>query len=671
MEPTISASSKAIYPRKKILTERNEASGFTPSDTHRKKPPNLDPKSNPKQMGVVDRGQISSQVSPMLSSSDVLASDEEDDAFVPYSSLRPYDPLTNYLSPRPKFLRYKPNRRRDIFLRREGEGGGERQCGLSPTKSASFDSKKGLDGEESSNSASGSSDSCSREGLWRQEDGGSKKNAEEQDDEVEEEEEEVEEKSDWNMKWILKTLFVIVVLVLSTAYISSMNSSSPPQGLQTIRRLRREFLRIEDMIYRAISLSNFEGENDFSDGGEMPEIAPVPVGEEVVICEAEGIEWIEEAEVVKRGAASDCKNVEAGKGIIDELITSNIELQETEISEKIGSSEDYQMLRIFELVGNQVAMAKSMNVSDNVVETDSGSREDGQAEDVVLIDDQSFSRSVEEVKIAKDEKVRVDDISEKVEIIDHGLDEGVEDAKIAENEQEEVDVNIRKAVEIGSIVLQKIDQSIKQMLSWLAPYNVVWVAVILTGFVASLMAKFYFKCKKASSKANSSNVKLSSESGIAECSIFPRTKEVKKIVQIAEVNAPPISYPMEEEKVPKETPPRCSAPIVQLLGELVLGEVNSSLKRSAMRSKMSERIDESSNQSVPQRSKSRSASGVATHDQGSPTEFSSMASTSYESYTAQEKIDKEVGKDGEATKAAIPTPVRRSSRIRKRGVTSP
>ncbi|KAE9448424.1 hypothetical protein C3L33_19678, partial [Rhododendron williamsianum] len=43
---------------------------------------------------------------------------------------RPYDPKTNYLSPRPQFLHYKPNPRIEVYLQKEkGIGGGSREQG--------------------------------------------------------------------------------------------------------------------------------------------------------------------------------------------------------------------------------------------------------------------------------------------------------------------------------------------------------------------------------------------------------------------------------------------------------------------------------------------------------------------------------------------------------------
>ncbi|XP_031255732.1 uncharacterized protein LOC116113713 [Pistacia vera] len=85
MSPTISTASKAVAPRKKILAERNEN-----CDTH-----------------------IPNPLSFSLCDDSLSLSDD--------SSLKSYDPSKNCTSPRPKFLRYKPNRRREIVLRHENK----------------------------------------------------------------------------------------------------------------------------------------------------------------------------------------------------------------------------------------------------------------------------------------------------------------------------------------------------------------------------------------------------------------------------------------------------------------------------------------------------------------------------------------------------------------------
>ncbi|KAJ6711553.1 TRANSMEMBRANE PROTEIN [Salix purpurea] len=108
--------------------------------------------------------------------------------FLDHPSSRPYDPLTNYISPRPTFLRYKPHRLRDIFLRRENEAREESSscCG------GSLESNNDKDVEDelgTSSLADGTQeDDVEKEGV----------------DENEEEFEEVEEDRCWSLKGVLK-----------------------------------------------------------------------------------------------------------------------------------------------------------------------------------------------------------------------------------------------------------------------------------------------------------------------------------------------------------------------------------------------------------------------------------------------------------------------------------
>ena len=128
MSTTISAASKAIGPKKKILAERNEALEPSFLETDSKKISILD---NPNESLSQWNG-------------------DKEDVLVADSSSRAYDPLTNYLSPRPQFLRYKPNRQRCrvIFCGREN-GDGEANDGLI-SRSGSFDSLKASHDEANS-----------------------------------------------------------------------------------------------------------------------------------------------------------------------------------------------------------------------------------------------------------------------------------------------------------------------------------------------------------------------------------------------------------------------------------------------------------------------------------------------------------------------------------------
>nr|GMD33767.1 uncharacterized protein LOC109192494 isoform X2 [Ipomoea batatas] len=114
ISPPMSEASKTAVRGKNILGERNGA----------------DSNSGRSSLG------ISSQ-SCASGSND----DEENSSFVADSSSNQYDPLTNYLSPRPKYLRYKPNRRREILLHLENRGG-EGNDGLGVERSISVETKE-------------------------------------------------------------------------------------------------------------------------------------------------------------------------------------------------------------------------------------------------------------------------------------------------------------------------------------------------------------------------------------------------------------------------------------------------------------------------------------------------------------------------------------------------
>ncbi|PHT47061.1 hypothetical protein CQW23_11269 [Capsicum baccatum] len=117
MSPTISASSKASI-RKKILAERNEISSSCNSlPPH--KASNLGSKTSP--LNSISRRSSESE------------NDQENTSVVD-SYYRPYDPLTNDLGPRPKYLRYKPYRRRGTFLDLQDDNEGSLQQARDPSK---------------------------------------------------------------------------------------------------------------------------------------------------------------------------------------------------------------------------------------------------------------------------------------------------------------------------------------------------------------------------------------------------------------------------------------------------------------------------------------------------------------------------------------------------------
>ncbi|KAM2016279.1 hypothetical protein ACFX16_046711 [Malus domestica] len=156
MSPTTSISAaskpKAVASRKNILRERNKASEPDFSNTHVEK-----------SHRAIDNVRDSlPQALPKTPSS--FQSHDVDEALSDDFSSRPYDPVTNYLSPRPQFLRYKPNRRQELFL------GLENGVGLRISTSGSFDYQKASDEEVGAVTSPGSLASPRTDGSLKQED---------------------------------------------------------------------------------------------------------------------------------------------------------------------------------------------------------------------------------------------------------------------------------------------------------------------------------------------------------------------------------------------------------------------------------------------------------------------------------------------------------------------
>ncbi|KAK8524879.1 hypothetical protein V6N13_015876 [Hibiscus sabdariffa] len=184
------------FSRKKVLGERNESPGSNSTITHFSKSPSLDSKPSPE---IISKA--SQKNSPNPESDPKVTSKDH------------YDPLKNYLSPRPQFLRYDPDRRREIFLR------------LGMEDKEGDDSTSESDDEAdtvSSDNSSLASSSSQEDEEFRD---GCESLFEEEDEEFDSErEEEIQEERAWSFRGVLKYFLLSVVLLLSTSYISSMNS---------------------------------------------------------------------------------------------------------------------------------------------------------------------------------------------------------------------------------------------------------------------------------------------------------------------------------------------------------------------------------------------------------------------------------------------------------------
>eukprot|EP00257_Ricinus_communis_P014986 XP_015572799.1 uncharacterized protein LOC8273769 [Ricinus communis] len=218
MSPTISAASKANPPRKKILAERNDS-----QDTYPQKTQNFDSKSTQKATNPDSR-----------ITSSIEFGDNQENALIDDLSSRPYDPLTNYLSPRPKFLRYKPNRRREILLGQENQVKEGKDDGP-------LEAKKEIDLPSPCGALAADSTKPNAE-----------QENEESDDSEEEYEELDEERGCWGVRGVVKFFLLMGVLVFSTLYISSMNSPIPSPSVQAVVSVKDGYYMMQDHVYRFV-----------------------------------------------------------------------------------------------------------------------------------------------------------------------------------------------------------------------------------------------------------------------------------------------------------------------------------------------------------------------------------------------------------------------------------
>ncbi|CAL9128380.1 unnamed protein product [Musa textilis] len=154
---------------------------------------------------------LGAQMGSDLSSRFCLCGDRDEACSSPSNPVS-YDPLTNYTSPRPQFLRYNPHRRRQILMRIVGEER-EEDYGSGGDSSLSSDPEK-FDAEELPPAPSKSLQECEKEEASDVEDiimG-----------EEEEEEEEVDQRPGWSkLAW---KMFLVGILLFSSYYVSSMSS---------------------------------------------------------------------------------------------------------------------------------------------------------------------------------------------------------------------------------------------------------------------------------------------------------------------------------------------------------------------------------------------------------------------------------------------------------------
>ncbi|CAK9174547.1 unnamed protein product [Ilex paraguariensis] len=742
MSPTISAASKAIVPRKKILAERNEASTF--SDTHLTQTPNHGTKTTTLSSGVYRSDSSFSRVTPPGSCPSDSDSDGQNN-FVGNSSLKPYDPLTNYLSPRPKFLRYKPNRCREIFLCKGSEIK-EGKDGVGVKRSVSFDSQKVVAEEDSSEDAMNSSFS-SEEGFFKQDDDTNDNNKDENHEE-DEEIEEIEERA-CSLKGVLKFLLVLVVLFLSTLHISSMNSPTPLASQLMPWDLKNGYQNIQNHVFEAVTVKFFEGRNKSMDQNVEKQIGLFGVklgdihdGFKEQKASKDGGRGLEEVVELQNGDSEDAihrefyktqkvcdhlKSKPTAESDDDHILETNAEVfnqlegaentesegvADHELEKRRGSSE--------RMKGTEAT--KSEGVEDHEIE-DIGQRSDSLLEPESVESSESFrghlkprkfdwvdhlDRAIEVASASVNEEhgdsnpedvlIESEDRIEPVE----GIYDGSE-KKVAENGMERPEditsnagdeivsarVTERKIPEPDISIFEREGNSMEVLVK---PGEIKSVSPVLIGLsiFLSMLASLGFiqhsKQKKTFVRNSQPTEKPVAKYVTADkiTPIFSTVEEpliAEKITpslpNVEEENigmvksfANPRSSVLSKEEASKEYS-HSHAPSVELLGELVIGEVSSSF-RYDRRSKMIQTEESNITVSREEEGPWIRADVVPSEAQPSELEVSTMDSPSYGSFTAEKKIvKKEEGKGGEVKKVLLTTPVRRSGRIRNRAVISP
>ncbi|XWS20215.1 hypothetical protein CRYUN_Cryun31cG0080800 [Craigia yunnanensis] len=439
--------SKATFPRKKILAERNESLESSSSYNHLSKTTNLDskpspktfpkasPKSSPNLDPKVTYKEPSSQKTP-------LSYNSRDETPSP----RPYDPLTNYLSPRPQFLRYNPSRRKEIFLCLEMDDKGDNELSVSNT--AAFDSKKASGDEAdtvySDNSSLASSSSSQEDEKFGDESGSLLEQEDEEFDIASDEE--AEEEVGWSLSELLKYPLLLVVLVLTTSYISSMN---PPTSRRAFQGLTLGYQTIQNHSHGIVESVEvgykfFDGKQEqwgllglnqaIVDEGIEEEMAEnVNMGEIVRLeLEDKNVESVEMLEEEKKDGKSEyaCEEKLIKSGEASDQFAEDVEMQEKKTVEKIEEVEEAEDVKengeTEDVIEDE--LVKTGEVSDQlvkVIELQEREESGEQIEDVEKVEDvkeKGESQDVIEEELVKTEACLLSEGTDHLEAASHATD---------------------------------------------------------------------------------------------------------------------------------------------------------------------------------------------------------------------------------------------------------
>ncbi|KAI3869561.1 hypothetical protein MKX03_012138 [Papaver bracteatum] len=686
MSPTISAASKISTPKKKILMERNDFSFSETSSTttHVSKTPNLDSKT-PNSSSQIQLPQkiLDFSVPPNLQSSQITPISSK----LTDSEETPYDPKTNFLSPRPKFLRFNPNRRMEILKRREEE------LKQQAEQSCSDDLSSSSQGDESGLSSTTTSEEESITKKGPSEHAESEVEIEDEEEDEVDEEEEVEKNGFlWNLYQVLKFLLLVGFVGFSTSYISSMNA--PNLQLQPVCDVKQGFKIFEN----GLCPSGLE-KSVLWNVSSNPELVMKKAS---IVKEVELEKSVEFPVQIEDGVLIGMTQVSLESGGEDDdkvvVLTAEEEVVEDE-NVKPGEVEiSYQVVEILEMIEEENVESVSLSnqlsenlelaeiVLENTVEDNEGNGEVAEqfespepASDEVVGEESEAPEPISNVEIveedvqefeASEETVSNEDVAPEL-VSYEDVAEDPEASKPVSNEvSEEAEASIPVPNEVAGEA---------EALRRVAKVELGIGVSVISAILASLIIVFRHlkhrrqavnECAPTMGPPAEAFLTEEQETIIAETlekakkCYLPKKDEVAegRIEKAAESYIDTSFH--SSGRVSEDLYRSRAAPSVQLLGELIVEESGSSLRIcSVLNSKAIEDGEESKFSVSMSGMNSRGRRGASSIMQEDLSEFSNADSHSYGSFTTQEKLTRKDGGD-------FTTPVRRSSRIRTKSVMS-
>ncbi|KAK6264147.1 hypothetical protein QQP08_019743 [Theobroma cacao] len=718
MSPTVSAASKATFPRRKILAERNESPGSNFSSTYLSKTPNLDSKASPKTIPKASQ-KNSPNLDPKANSKETssqktpLSYSSRDETPSP----RPYDPLTNYLSPRPQFLRYNPTRRNEIFLRLRMEDKEDDELSVSST--SSFGSKK---------DSGYKADSVSSDGSL----------SEQEDEEFDiESDEESEEEVGWSLRGALKYMLLLVVLLLTTSYISSMNSPTPSQAFEGLPLCNKKIHNHSYGIVESVEVGHkfLDGKQDqlgllglnqaiVDEGIQKEMVENVNLGEIVSLELEDGnyVEYVEMVEEVKKDGKSEHACEEEfvkGADVSDQFVQDKLikDVEKVEYLKKNGESENKiedelaETKEVSDQVVENIELQETEETGEQIedVEKVESVKENGESEDVIeeeLVETGEVSdKMVGDIKLLGQETAgEIESIqgflseeTDHQEPASHTTDSSEKERVAAKEVSEEIHNEARDDDMVQGNILQSevtmLERSGKSSAFWSLNFEevnplkgcqqigtevllkVMFGVLTCAAIVASLVLGSNIRRKGIASKHSSLVDKHSSKPVVKEkpSSVLSAEREEHKRHFDSFMSTMP-SINSTDKDIKESCQSR--APSVELLGEFDVGSISSSLKSRAIKSTMKDEVSNYSD--FLEKGFGSKAYSAPVQDQQDFSDFSTVNSILSERLAVKKKIlrkefannDMQAGPDGEG-RNVVTTPLRRSARIRNRAVASP